>query len=84
MTKSITSLFQPATYPQLTETRSQLLSQMFVLGEQLLRDDPDYLEHYSHPSGRYDIGSIDLEKSHGPYLFTSKGKYFDAGGNRDC
>jgi len=33
MTKSITSLFQPATYPQLTETRSQLLSQMFVLGE---------------------------------------------------
>jgi hypothetical protein len=78
MTKSITPLFKPATYPQLTGTPSPLLSQMFTQGEALLRDDPDYLEHFSHPSGRYDIGAVDLIKSHGPYLFTTKGTYLDA------
>ena len=65
MTKSINSLFKPATYPQKTGARSKVLAEMLSRGEKLLENDPDYLEHYSHPSGRYDIGTIDLEKSHG-------------------
>ena len=76
MAVGITALFHPTKY--FGQYKSPVIDEMITRGQKLLSDDSDYLDKNSHPSGRYDIGTVNLEKSHGPYLFTDKGEYFDA------
>jgi len=64
--------------PSLRVNESWLIRNIVKHGNQILSENPRQLEKTSHPSGRYDIGVVNLERSHGPYLYTDKGLYFDA------
>lgn len=76
MAVGIASLFTPS--KNFGTYKSPLIEKMVSQGRSLLAKNSNFLEQFSHPSGRYDVGVVDLEKSHGPYLFTEKGEYYDA------
>ena len=72
------TVISPLFTPFSSAKKSSLISDMENVGKNLISQDSDYLDKVSHPSGRYNIGVVDLGKSHGPYLFTDRGEYYDA------
>lgn len=68
-------LFETA--PSFAVSLNPMLQKIMGRGREALAQDENFLEKNSHPSGRYGIGVVDLEKSHGQYLYTSKGYYLD-------
>ena len=79
--KEVRTLFEAPplfeTAPSFAVSLNPMLQKIMERGRIALAQDENFLENNSHPSGRYGIGVVDLEKLHGPYLYTSKGYYFD-------